>query len=969
MRLRTTAAFGSLAVLATAPIALAFRAPPGLAGDDRLITPAGPARAWRETGWNAAPPAAAAAWAAFTRQHGTVWSALWDQDTGVPLRVLGEGIAVPGATGVDAKALAAARQLVDAHRALLAPGAGSADLVPGGNDLTDGLRSVGFLQYHRGMRVLGGTVSVRIKKDRAIVLASTAFPHVDAPRVADPIDDASAQARATADLGALGAPGAVASAVGEPVVLPIVEPRAAPRYATVRTVQVDSESPRGRWDVYVDAASGAIVGRLQTLSFGSATVQMNVPVRWWGADRRDYPAYGASVTIAGSAATADPATGAVTWAGATAPSVVVRASGPLINVDNSAGSDASWSTTLTDGGLATWMAGSSEFTDAQASTFIHIQRVKQWARTVSNIAWIGQSMNATVNINDTCNAFSDGTNISFFRAGGGCGNTARIADIVYHEFGHSLHNHSLISGVGSWDGALSEGLSDFVAATITGDPAMAPGFFNSAEPMRHCDPAGREHRWPEDRGEIHHTGKIYCGAMFDLRKNLVQLYGDAGGRLRTDKLFYESFRRASDIPSTYAELLAYDDDDGNLANGTPHKCEIDEAYARHGMAEPTEQIGPRVGPPVVSGRTVTMALTPSILCNSGNVTGGTVTWRLRHQPATTGTIAMTATASELTAQLPEVPWGSVLEYQIAATTMAGGATTYPTNPADPWYQAFFGEGTVLYCTDFESDPATAGWTHALVSGTAAEGADDWQWATPLGEGGDPATAFSGTRVIGNDLGAADFNGQYQAGKVNQMLSPPIDTAGWDVVRLQHRRWLNVEEGMSDQASIRVGETTVWSNVADGQTHHVDGEWRFQDVDLSSVAGGSIRIEYRLATDATGQYGGWTVDDVCVIAYNNPVCGNAAVEPGELCDDGNTSPGDGCESDCTETPPCTGPDCDPMDLPGGDLGGGCCGTSTDPTGALALAGLALSLVGWRRRRADRVSGRCRPGAGRAARGAR
>ena len=83
---------------------------------------------------------------------------------------------------------------------------------------------------------------------------------------------------------------------------------------------------------------------------------------------------------------------------------------------------------------------------------------------------------------------------------------------------------------------VSEGLGDFVAATISGDPAMAPGFFNNADPMRHCDPAGSEFVWPEDRGEIHDTGRIYCGAMFDLRKNMIALYGDAGGRSRTDKL-------------------------------------------------------------------------------------------------------------------------------------------------------------------------------------------------------------------------------------------------------------------------------------------------------------------------------------------------------------------------------------------------------------------------------------------------
>ncbi|MCY0989818.1 DUF4215 domain-containing protein [Nannocystis sp. ILAH1] len=35
--------------------------------------------------------------------------------------------------------------------------------------------------------------------------------------------------------------------------------------------------------------------------------------------------------------------------------------------------------------------------------------------------------------------------------------------------------------------------------------------------------------------------------------------------------------------------------------------------------------------------------------------------------------------------------------------------------------------------------------------------------------------------------------------------------------------------------------------------------------------------------------------------DKPACGNGALEPGELCDDGNATPGDGCEVDCTKTP--------------------------------------------------------------------
>jgi len=54
-----------------------------------------------------------------------------------------------------------------------------------------------------------------------------------------------------------------------------------------------------------------------------------------------------------------------------------------------------------------------------------------------------------------------------------------------------------------------------------------------------------------------------------------------------------------------------------------------------------------------------------------------------------------------------------------------------------------------------------------------------------------------------------------------------------------------------------------------------------------------------------------IDQVCIV----PACGNRIVEPGELCDDGNLSAGDGCNASCTSNETCgngirdVGEDCD------------------------------------------------------------
>ena len=56
--------------------------------------------------------------------------------------------------------------------------------------------------------------------------------------------------------------------------------------------------------------------------------------------------------------------------------------------------------------------------------------------------------------------------------------------------------------------------------------------------------------------------------------------------MKTDRIWFESIRRAVDTPSMYLEALAANDDDGNLTNGTPDGCTINDAFAAHGLFEP-----------------------------------------------------------------------------------------------------------------------------------------------------------------------------------------------------------------------------------------------------------------------------------------------------------------------------------------------------------------------------------------------
>lgn len=887
----------------TTVAAAAVTEPPHLAGHDGLELADGRAvRAGRVLEWQRAPRSSLHAYGVLAAEMGPGAQAVWDPATGVPSRIWGPGIVVPGSCASAKTAAAFAKAFLARHVALLAPGSAASDFMLVSNDLDDGMRTLGFVQHAGGLVVLGGQVSFRFKHDRLFMIGSEALPHAHAAMggtVAQSIARAEAEAWLLSDLATTAA---ADTSVEGPFVLPLITGSSAPRFRTVLRVTVHT-TPLGKWHVYVDARNGAPVAREQTLRFATAQVNYNVPLRRPGTPRFDYPAIHTSMTIGGTNVVSD-AQGIISWSNGSSASAGV--SGPFIDVNNSAGSEASTTLMVSDGAAAVWTP-QGEYTDAQVTTFVHGNQVKAYVRGFADLPYVDELLPANVNINDSCNAFYNGSSINFFRATSGCGNTGRIADVVYHEFGHALHDNGIIDGVGAFDGAASEGLSDYLAATITGDPAMGRGFFASDAPLRHVDPDDREHVWPDDIGEIHYTGLIIAGALWDMRKALVRDFGEAEGVKIADRIFYQAMRRAVDIPTMYFEALAADDDDGDLTNGTPHICQINEGFTPHGLREITA-IGSRlsVEPPHLDGYTLSLAFTGLFHeCDADVTEDAQVEWRLRGEPDVGGVMTMALGPTGFEAVIPTQPDGSVVQYRVTVVFGDGDAETYPTNAADPWYELFVGHVEPLYCTDFETDPFAEGWSHGLSAGDPGEGADDWQWgetASPI-ESGDPKRPYSGDHVIGNDLGVDNFNGAYQPNKENYALSPAIDTSGYDVVRLHYRRWLSVEDARFDVATVYADDEAVWQNLETnaGDTNHVDAEWRFSDVDLSAqAADGNVVVRYELRSDGGLELGGWTIDDFCVVGYVPTVCGDSRVTGIEACDDGDlnsdVSP-DACRSDC------------------------------------------------------------------------
>jgi hypothetical protein len=666
------------------------------------------------------------------------------------------------------------------------------------------------------------------------------------------------------------------------------------------------------------------------------------------------------VTIASAPQTTTDS-GGVTWSPDGTVALDVAPDGDLVTVVNKApmGAMATASLSIAPAGSAVWDASATKEDDSQVNAYININIAKEWVRAHVDpqMTTLDDQITANVNIAQDCNAFFDGTNVNFFHATSMCENTGEIQDVVFHEYGHRVHTAEIIDGVGSFDGAMSEGAADFFAASITGDSGMGRGFFFNDMALRELDPPDKEWMWPADIGEIHQTGKIFGGTWWDLRKALIAQYGDTEGLALTEDLWVGALRRSVDIPSSLIEALAADDDDGDLSNGTPHECAIRDAYGRHGLRTVS-------GAVEAPGQLATNALALGVIiditglsarCGGDTVTGAQLDWKPSsgQTPGVGGVMAEPAGENRFFAELPLAPQNTML-YRVTVSFADGSTFTLADNRADPYYQLYQGRTVPLYCTDFETNPFIAGWK--------SSGA--FEWGTPTSGATDPHEAYSGTKIVAQVL-----NGNYAPKSESWVETPEIDIGRYSDVRLQYRRWLGVEDSHFDQAQILANGTRAWINYTENagdnsSTQHVDKEWRFHDVSLSPYfTGHKLKVRWDLKSDPGLEFGGWQLDDVCIVANPNSVCGDGIVTASEQCDNGsaNFDLPNLCRTDC-RMPACgdgivdTGeqcddgsdgsPECSKMCKQIGAPGGGCC-SAGGGQGSFALVLVVGALL--RRRR--------------------
>ncbi|MFH0949436.1 MAG: FG-GAP-like repeat-containing protein [Candidatus Aenigmatarchaeota archaeon] len=226
-----------------------------------------------------------------------------------------------------------------------------------------------------------------------------------------------------------------------------------------------------------------------------------------------------------------------------------------------------------------WASNDNSYLDEESNAFYHVNRIHDYAVSVG-VGEMDFQMTTNVNIDATCNAYYDGSSINFFKKGSGCEDTALLSDVIYHEYGHGIIDRldPSVSSAGYWGepGNIHEALSDYWACTLNDNPNQGEGFYaGNPTPLRTCN---SNDRYPENYNPEPHSGaQIISGAMWDIREALGKQY--------LDPLLVNALRLQ---PITFSELvealLVADDDNANLADGTPNIETIcNNFYTGHGI--------------------------------------------------------------------------------------------------------------------------------------------------------------------------------------------------------------------------------------------------------------------------------------------------------------------------------------------------------------------------------------------------
>jgi hypothetical protein len=274
--------------------------------------------------------------------------------------------------------------------------------------------------------------------------------------------------------------------------------------------------------------------------------------------------------------------------------------------------------------------GGAGNTHSSREQFYQVNRIKEVVKGwLPSNTWLNQQLLVNVNLNQTCNAYWNGTSLNFFRSGGGCNNTGEISGVSLHEFGHGIDQND---GTGTApEGGTGESYGDTTGVIALHASCLGAGFLagncggygdacTSCTGVRDVDFAKHASNTPATVAnftqvrcgagsgpcakEVHCESYVPSEAIWDFANRDLPGPGLGPAWTTLDRLWYLSRSTATssftcnhtgtftsngcNAGSWWKTMRAVDDDDGNLANGTPHGGALFAAFNRHLIACTTD---------------------------------------------------------------------------------------------------------------------------------------------------------------------------------------------------------------------------------------------------------------------------------------------------------------------------------------------------------------------------------------------
>jgi len=609
-------------------------------------------------------------WSSFEERYGRGWRLELDRRTGTPLLIEGQGIALFPGPGNDLEraaygpapsaeprldeVAAAARAFLDQHRGLLGVEGVTLELDERASRALDagGLRwnvrldqvvrdpalgTIPVSDAHVFFRIGGGNLlqfGNQLATAPGALDTSGLISRQDAENAARALAGSDVRVEPAArDLGQDDRTLLVALANG---------PQGGLVHELVRAVVVDA--PEFTFELWFDARTGRLVNAIDRRHYVDGAVRGGI-----------YPLTNSDPEVVRSMPFLDVTNGGVKTTDVAGvydyapPGSLATGglAGPTVTLNDNCGAS-SLSTSLDPGDLNFGTGagtdcdipgfGGAGNTHSSRSTFYHVNLIQEKARAFVAFPWLSANLTANVNINNTCNAFWNGTTINFYRSGAGCSNTGEIAAVFLHEWGHGLQDNT----TGIPDRATGEAFADVESFLETHQSCIGHNFrpgvpcsfgcgpdctgVRDVDVPPNVSPATIENP-PTDCDAFgcpffgyagimgyqgHCESLISSGAFWDMAQGFVGRYGDGAGWALADRIWYESLGMTGSAfqivaggqcnPAAtingcgagnwYTVFRFLDDDDFNLANGTPNSDIIWNAFDDHGIA-----CGP---PPAVS---------------------------------------------------------------------------------------------------------------------------------------------------------------------------------------------------------------------------------------------------------------------------------------------------------------------------------------------------------------------------------